>query len=60
MNSSDEQLVYGYLKGDEKALEILFSRYAKPIYSFVYRYVGGGAEVEYIAQRVFINTWRSL
>lgn len=60
MDRSDEQLVFDYLRGDEKSLEILFSRYTKSIYSFVYRYIGGGAEVEDIAQRIFINVWRSL
>ena len=59
-NRSDEQLLADYLKGDEKSLEILIQRYLKPIYSFVYRYVGSGQEAEDITQEVFIKTWRNL
>ena len=36
----DVQLITDYLAGDEKSLEILIKRYFKPIYSFVYRYIG--------------------
>ena len=57
---TDEQLVANYLKGDEKSLEILIHRYLKPIYSFVYRYVGNGEEAEDITQEVFVKMWRNL
>ena len=36
---TDAQLIIDYLRGDEKSLEILISRYLKPIYNFAYRYV---------------------
>jgi RNA polymerase sigma-70 factor (ECF subfamily) len=58
--ASDEELVAYYLKGDEKSLEILFGRYLKPIYNFIYRYVGGFSEAEDITQEVFIKVWRNL
>lgn len=57
---TDEQLVAEYLAGDEKALEILIARYLRPIYSFVYRYAGNGADAEDIAQEVFVKLWRHI
>jgi RNA polymerase sigma-70 factor (ECF subfamily) len=60
LSNSDEQLVVSYLKGDEKALEILIKRYLKPIYSFAFRFVSSSQEAEDIAQEVFIKMWRNL
>ena len=60
MDRSDQQLIASYLAGDEKSLEILFGRYLKPIYSFVYRYVSGAHDVEDITQEVFVRIWRNL
>ncbi len=57
---SDEQLINSYLKGNEKALEILVSRYLKPIYNFTYRYVGDTHYAEDITQEVFVKMWRNL
>lgn len=57
---SDEQLIADYLAGDEKSLEILIKRYLKPIYSFVYRYVGNPQEAEDITQDVFVKVWKNL
>jgi len=59
-NCSDEQLIIDYLKGDEKALEILIKRYLKPIYSFTFRFVRDSQEAEDITQEVFIKVWRNL
>jgi len=59
-NISDEILTRKYLQGDEKSLEVLISTYLKPIYSFVYRYVGNGQEAEDITQEVFVRAWRNL
>jgi RNA polymerase sigma-70 factor (ECF subfamily) len=58
--NSDKKLIVNYLVGDEKSLEILIHRYLKPIYSFVYRYVGNGDEAEDITQEVFVKMWKSL
>ena len=57
---SDSQLIADYLAGDEKSLEVLFGRYLKPIYSFAYRYVGGGQDAEDITQEAFVKVWRNL
>jgi len=58
-SETDEQLVANYLKGNEKALEILIKRYLKPIYNFVYRYIGS-EEAEDVTQEVFLKIWRNL
>ena len=60
MNRSDEQLVWDYLKSDEKSLELLIRRYLKPIYSFVYRYVGKAHDADDVTQDVFVKVWRNL
>lgn len=60
MDKSDEQLVSDYLKGDEVSLEFLIQRYLKPIYSFAYRYVGGGQDAEDVTQEVFVKVWRHI
>ncbi len=59
-NLSDQQLIENYFKGDEKSLEILIKRYLKPIYSFIYRYVGNAQEAEDITQETFVKIWRHL
>lgn len=59
-NYSDEQLVARYLKGEQKALEILIAKYLKPIYGFVFRYVGDAAEAEDVVQEVFLRVWRNI
>ncbi len=59
-NLSDQQLIENYFKGDEKSLEILIKRYLKPIYSFIYRYVGNAQEAEDITQETFVKMWRNL
>ncbi len=57
---SDEQLVSRYLKGEQKALEILIAKYLKPVYSFVFRYVGSAVEAEDIVQDVFSRVWKNI
>jgi len=59
-NRLDQQLVADYLAGDERALEILFKLYLKPIYSFIYRYAGNSSNAEDITQEVFVKVWRNL
>ncbi|MFA5368982.1 MAG: RNA polymerase sigma factor [Candidatus Paceibacterota bacterium] len=57
---TDEQLVEVYLKGDKKALEILISRYLKPIYNFVYKYVNNSHDAEDITQETFVKIWKNI
>ncbi len=58
--NSEAQLIAKYFAGDEKSLEILIKSYLKPIYNFVYRYVGNEQDAEDITQEVFIKVWRNL
>ncbi|MDP3784513.1 MAG: sigma-70 family RNA polymerase sigma factor [bacterium] len=60
MVRADEQLIADYLNGDEKSLELLVQNYLKPIYSFVYRYVGDGQDAEDVTQEIFIKIWRHI
>jgi len=60
MDQDDAEIIKKYFKGDEKSLEILITRYLKPVYGFVFRYVGNGDEAEDITQTVFIKAWRNL
>ncbi len=57
---TDSQLITKYLAGDEESLEVLVKRYLKPIYSFVYRYIGSEQEAEDVTQEVFVKVWRNL
>ncbi len=57
---SDAQLIAAYLKGDEKAFEILVKRYLKPIYSFVYKNIGNPEAAEDITQETFVKVWKNL
>ncbi len=57
---SDAQLIAAYLKGDEKAFEILVKRYLKPIYSFIYKNIGNPEAAEDITQETFVKVWKNL
>lgn len=56
---ADEILIKKYLQGDEKSLEILIQRYLKPIYSFIYRFIGNKQDAEDVTQEVFVKAWRN-
>ncbi|MBI4991683.1 MAG: sigma-70 family RNA polymerase sigma factor [Candidatus Harrisonbacteria bacterium] len=60
MQQLDEQLIIDYLRGDSGAFEVLVQRYLRPIYGFVYRYVGDERDAEDTTQEVFVKAWRSL
>jgi RNA polymerase sigma-70 factor (ECF subfamily) len=57
---NDTNLVEQYLKGDEKALELLIKKYLKPVYGFAFRYAGNAADADDIAQEVFVKVWRNI
>ncbi|MFA6304404.1 MAG: sigma-70 family RNA polymerase sigma factor [Patescibacteria group bacterium] len=58
--NKDEQLAAAYLQGDAVALETLIKHYLKPIYGFVFRFVGNRSDAEDITQEVFLRVWRSM
>ena len=59
-NSPDSQLIANYLSGDEKSLELLIEKHLKPVYRFVYRYVGNAQDAQDITQDAFVKAWRNL
>jgi len=46
-------------KGDLKAFDIIFKKYSRRLYVFVFRYVKQEADAEEIVQEVFIKIWKS-
>jgi RNA polymerase sigma-70 factor (ECF subfamily) len=54
----DKKLIEKYLKGDEKALEVLISKYLKPIYNFIFCYVQNQQDAEDLTQETFLKMWR--
>lgn len=58
MTTSDAELVRRVSLGDTAALEELYSRYARVVYSFAVRIVHDAPLAEEILQEVFVRTWR--
>jgi RNA polymerase sigma-70 factor (ECF subfamily) len=52
---SDESLMARYQRGDLRAFEVLLARHRKPIYNFIYRYVGDRAQAEDLLQETFLR-----
>nr|WP_112179401.1 MULTISPECIES: sigma-70 family RNA polymerase sigma factor [Paraliobacillus] len=57
MISQDIDLYARIQTGDQQALEELYDRYEKLVYSFAYRMVKHGAIAEEIVQEVFMKIW---
>lgn len=55
----DAELVARLARGDEAALEPLYDRYGKLIYSLAMRVVRDTAAAEEVVQEVFVRLWRS-
>ena len=53
----DDELVRRVGLGDTAALETLYSRYARVVYSFAARIVGDGLTAEEILQEAFVRAW---
>lgn len=54
----DEELVSRLAQGDLTALEALYGRYARPVFSLALRILGDTADAEEVAQDVFERVWR--
>lgn len=52
---NDQQLIYSYLDGNEKAFEVLLTRHKAKIYTQIYLFVKNTALAEDIFQEVFIK-----
>jgi RNA polymerase sigma-70 factor (ECF subfamily) len=59
MLRSDEELMLSCRDGDEGAFEILYRRYEKPIFSFIYRMVSSAADAEDLCQETFFKVIRA-
>ncbi len=58
IETPDDELVHRVRNGDTAALETLYSRYARVVYSFAIRIVGDAQTAEEILQEAFVRTWR--
>jgi len=56
---SDASLMERILARDSRALELLYDRYARPVYSLVLRIAQQPASAEEIVQDVFLQLWRN-
>ncbi len=55
---SDEQLVQRMSQGDVDALDVLYDRYARAVFSFAVRIVHDGQIAEEILQEAFMRSWQ--
>jgi RNA polymerase sigma-70 factor (ECF subfamily) len=58
VETSDAELVHRVSLGDTAALEALYTRYARVVYSFAMRIVLDPMLAEEVLQEVFVRTWR--
>ena len=58
VETTDAELVHRVSLGDTAALEALYNRYARVVYSFAMRIVSDPMLAEEILQEVFVRTWR--
>lgn len=56
----DSELVTAYLKGGERAFDILVDRYQTRLLNFIYRTVGDRERAEDLVQEVFVRVYRHL
>jgi len=59
MCRSDEDLMLSCRDGDEGAFEVLYHRYEKPIFSFIYRIVMSADDAEELCQETFFKVVRA-
>ncbi len=57
--ATDELLMMMIAQQDADALEQLYDRYERPVYSFVYRIVKDSMAAEELVQELFIRIWHS-
>jgi RNA polymerase sigma-70 factor (ECF subfamily) len=56
--ASDAELIARVSEGDARALEVLYDRYARVVYSFALRIVGDPSLAEELLQEVFFRAWQ--
>ena len=60
VSPADEELLARIQQGDEAAFNVLYARYFKRVYGFVYRRLNARADVEETTQEIFINLFSSI
>lgn len=58
-NKSNTELLNLLKNGDMKAFDIVYKKYSRRLYGFVFRYIKQEADTEGIVQEVFIKIWQS-
>lgn len=58
MQESDEQLIEWLASGNIIALDAIYGRYARPVFSLAIRILGDNADAEEATQDVFERVWR--
>jgi RNA polymerase sigma factor (sigma-70 family) len=56
--AEDGELVGRVAEGDAQALETLYDRYNRVVYSFAIRILGDTSSAEELTQEVFLRLWR--
>lgn len=59
MSNSNTELVKLLKKGDMTAFDVIYKKYSRRLYGFVFRYVKQEADAEEIVQEVFLKIWKS-
>lgn len=54
----DSDLVDAMAAGDVKAMEVLYDRYNRAVFSFALRMLGNREQAEELLQEVFVRAWR--
>jgi RNA polymerase sigma factor (sigma-70 family) len=57
---TDATLIREYLTGKDKAFEKLYRKYERPLYSFIYRFVGSRESAEDVFQQTWLKAIRAL
>jgi len=57
--SSDEELLPALISGRAEAFSVLYERYHRNIYQFIYKYVHSAAMADDLSQEVFIKIWNN-
>ncbi|RIH62821.1 RNA polymerase sigma-70 factor [Mariniphaga sediminis] len=59
MSNSNTELVKLLKKGDMTAFDVIYKKYSRRLYGFVFRYVKQDTDTEEIVQEVFLKIWKS-
>jgi RNA polymerase sigma-70 factor (ECF subfamily) len=57
-DETDEALVLSLRQGNKAALEILYDRYSRLVYTIAFRILNRGPEAEDLTQEIFLNLWQ--